>query len=492
MRSRSILFWGITGLLAAGLVIYSQTNAFAWDEGFHLLAAQLIRAGRKPYLDFCFSQTPLNAYWNAGWMSVFGESWRTAHAVAALAAAGAVWLTADFVFRRFPIGGWRMASALLAASVFALNSLVVEFGPVGQAYGFCLLLIVSAFCVTIRAVDESGWRWSGLAGLLAGAAAASSLLTAPVAPVLLAWLSIHNRKGQRPVKSTAFIAGVGTALLPVLWLFVQSPGQVFFGIIQYNFLYRQVDWPGATQHNLEVLSAWVDSPQAILLTLLAIAGLVLMRRNAEHQSWRAELTLCGCLALVLTVYIATPRPTFERYFLFAVPFLAILASAGLYETARRLDPRGGPRWPVLAVTLLLALGLAKKLYDRRDYLFWRDMEAVARKVEQVTPPHATLLADEMVYFLTRRRPPPGMEMDDSHKFDFPPAIAAFRHVVSKADLDRMVKAGTFSTVETCDSDDEVEARKLRELYGQKAEIASCYVFWDKVAKRTGTPADSGK
>ena len=69
-------------LLFAGLLLYSQTLSFAWDEGFHLLAAQLINAGKRPYLDFCFPQTPLNAYLNAGWMRVFGESWRPVHALA--------------------------------------------------------------------------------------------------------------------------------------------------------------------------------------------------------------------------------------------------------------------------------------------------------------------------------------------------------------------------------------------------------------------------
>lgn len=41
-------------------MVYAQTPAFTDDEGFHL-AAQLIKAGLRPYLDFCFDQTPLNA-----------------------------------------------------------------------------------------------------------------------------------------------------------------------------------------------------------------------------------------------------------------------------------------------------------------------------------------------------------------------------------------------------------------------------------------------
>src|SRR3989442_13400905 len=93
----------LASLLATGLVIYSQTAAFAWDEGYHLLTAQLIGRGKLPYIDFCFPQTPLNAYWNAGWMRIFGDTWRTAHAVAALMTALAVALTADYLLRRFPL-----------------------------------------------------------------------------------------------------------------------------------------------------------------------------------------------------------------------------------------------------------------------------------------------------------------------------------------------------------------------------------------------------
>ncbi len=93
---------GVILLLGAGLMIYAQTDAFAWDEGFHVLAAQLITRGKRPWIDFNFSQTPLNAYWNAFWMTVFGQSWHVTHAIAALMTIGATLMTADYVFVRFP------------------------------------------------------------------------------------------------------------------------------------------------------------------------------------------------------------------------------------------------------------------------------------------------------------------------------------------------------------------------------------------------------
>src|SRR5580692_4108665 len=136
---------GVVAILAAGLLAYAVNFAFSWDEGFHLLTAQLIEAGKRPYVDFVFSQTPLNAYWNAAWMRIFGDSWRVAHAVAALGTAGAILLAADFVLVRFPVPSWRFAAALTTALILGLNELVIYWGTLGQAYGFCLLLIVVAF-----------------------------------------------------------------------------------------------------------------------------------------------------------------------------------------------------------------------------------------------------------------------------------------------------------------------------------------------------------
>jgi len=45
---------GVLSLYAAVFLVYAETWAFTWDESYHLLAAQLIGAGRKPYIDFCF------------------------------------------------------------------------------------------------------------------------------------------------------------------------------------------------------------------------------------------------------------------------------------------------------------------------------------------------------------------------------------------------------------------------------------------------------
>ena len=484
-----LLLCGVVSLIGAGLILYSRTAAFAWDEGFHLLAAQLIGAGKRPYLDFCFPQTPLNAYWNAGWMRLFGESWRTAHTVAALLTTGAVMLTADFLFARLPVNAWRFAAALTAAFTVGLNVMVVQFGTIGQAYGLCLFLIVAAFRISILAVERENLLWPGLAGFLASAAAMSSLLTALVAPVLAVWILIYTRTGNRWTKFAAFVAGAAVPLLPLLWLFAMGPRQVIFGVIQYNLLYRQVHWEGAIRHDLEVMAAWLDSSQALLLGLLAAAGLLFIRfRSDWTRERRAEFYLCGWLALAVAAIICRAHPTFERYFLLTVPFLGILAAVGLYAIGSRMVAPDRPFWPVFTLAVLVSMGLGKALYDGRDDFSWHDVEEVASKVDEVTPPNARLLADENVYFVTRRPPPSGMELADSHRLEFPPDFARTMHIVSRADLDRRIKAGEFSTVEMCEGDEKYEALGLPRLYAQHFETDNCAVFWDKIQVIPLTPS----
>ncbi len=414
-------------------------------------------------------------------MKLFDGSWRTTHAVAALTTSGAVLLVGDFLLRRFPVDRWRLAAALSGAMAVGCNTLVVYFGTIAQAYGLCLLFIVGAFRLSILAVEKDGLLLAGLAGLLAGAAASSSLLTAPVGPVLILWMLVYGGLGKRVARFVSFLLGYATAFVPLLWLFLLSPRQVFFDVVQYYALYRRVGWPGAIRHDLELMVSWIDSAQGLVLILLAAAGLLfIVYRSGWNRRIRAEFYLCGWLILGLCAYLCNIHPTFPQYFVLTAPFLGVLAAVGLYSVASRLYSADRTFLPVFVLSLLLASGLAKALYEERDDFDWRDMERLAAQVEEVTPPGAPLLADESIYFLARRPPPSGMELRDSHKLELPADLAKYVHIVPGSEFLRRIKAGIYSTVETCDGEEKIKERGLPELYAKRADIEDCSVFWDKV------------
>jgi hypothetical protein len=458
---------------------YSQSIAFTWDEGFHLLAAQLVNAGQRPYLDFCFPQTPLNVWWMAFWMRVFGQSWRVPQALAALATTGATALAATFVFRRFRVARWRLAAALATAVMCSLNELVFRFGTIGQAYAICMFLTVAAFCVAVVTPGRRSLWGPAATGLLAGAAAGCSLLSAMAAPALLAWIAIQSRQGSRWAKSAAFLAAGAVPFLPVARLFVQGPSQTWFNIFQYQVAYRHANWGNTAGHDLAEMSTWLNSTQALVLLLLAAAALWFLRGPECDAKTRAEFYLACWLALALGAEVALARPTFVRYFVLTVPFLAILAGPGFYEVATRLRGVQSRPWvPTLLLAVLTAMGAGRAIYDNGEVYRWKDLQKAVAKIRQVTPPNGLLYASEPLYFLLHWAPPEGMQFAYSRDLDLPPAQSAQLHIVRQRDMDSKIKAGAFATVAVCMDQDTVDRLKLKSIYRKTDEIEYCDIFWD--------------
>jgi hypothetical protein len=267
--------------------------------------------------------------------------------------------------------------------------------------------------------------------------------------------------------------------------------------------YREVDWSDAIPHDIDVLASWLESSQALVLGLLAIAGLVYVVKvvrggaaahpistgpatdpatgeplpsTAWDRTHRAEFYLCAWLALAEVIHISRAHPTFPRYFLLLVAPLSILAVAGLYVVGSRLGRPDRPWWAVAPTIVLVLLGTAKATYDERDNLHWSDLLKIANKVKEVTPPGGAVLADEQIYFLSGRTPPEGLEHRDSHKLKLDPVLSKKLHVMPKDELKKRVAAGAYATVQSCE-DEDITAWGLDDLFAHNAEFEDCKVFW---------------
>ncbi len=462
-------------------MVYAQTLAFAWDEGFHLLAAQLILKGMRPYIDFFHAQTPLYAYWNAFWMRIFGDTWRTAHAVSSLSTTLALWLVGGYVLDRFDggvwRGNWRLPLAVAAVLMVGLNSQVVQFCTIGQGYGICLLAVVAAFRFAVANVKRDDARFAFGAGFFAGVAAASSLLTAPMGPVVFVWMLLSP--GARLKRALAFLGGGLIPFLPLIKLFVQSPKVVLFGAVKFHLFYRTVDWSESGKQNVDVALGWLESTHAMIFGLLVLLALVFLARTEIPMALRRELRLCIWLAAVEGAYLLYVRPTFGRYYLFIVPFVTILSVVGLYYAGTHIGRPQKPLPTMLLLTVLMGLGVGRTINGGKGDYRWSDWVKLAKKVDEVTRPNGVIDADEAVYFIAHRTPPSGMEYSDTHKLRLSKELSDELHVFSKEELARRVKAGTYDTIATCEDDDKVNEDNIPTLYRQKVTIGDCAVYWDR-------------
>jgi 4-amino-4-deoxy-L-arabinose transferase-like glycosyltransferase len=479
--------------LVAGLVLFSQTWAWYGDEGFHLLASQLINSGKKPYVDFIFPQTPIWAYVDAGWMQIFGETWRSSHLLSALLTGGSIILSAGFVYGRVP-ESWRLTAALIAAILIGLNILVIGFGTIGQAYGICLFLIVASFRLVTKAVAESRGALFLWSGLCAGGAAGSSLLSAPVLPVLFVWAAWRSTADRRLKTCIWFIVGAGISFLPLVWLALLAPRQTLFNIFEYHFFYRTnkdwavlLDWE-ALLHNIKILTTLINSGQFSVLLLFAGMGLLVLGRSQWDTERKAEFYLCGWLAGGLAVFLATARVTFPQYFVLLVPFLSILASVGIVATASWLrtsnssgsSPPERAVWLVPGVLALFLAGFPWWLLQQYRQPHWPQIEERARVVAEVTPEDGWIWADDTLLFAARRAPPPGLEYRDSQRLRV--GSVGKLHLVSYADVLRWLAAGRFATIVICGNTNEwLGEHKIGSMYNERITVNGCDILWNKSA-----------
>jgi hypothetical protein len=260
---------------------------------------------------------------------------------------------------------------------------------------------------------------------------------------------------------------------------VHSPHVVFFNIAGYQLSGRRARWEGATGHDLDALTSWVDSGPALFLGLLAIAGLFFVERKMNWpQAVRREYYLCAWLAGGMAIEIAAAHPTFSWYFVLTVPFLAILAVAGLEEIATRVYRPNRPLWPVFLLAIILALGFGRALHDDLDEMNWQTMQTIAQKVLEVTPPGGSIWAGEQFFFLTHRTPPDGMEFQASQRLEMPRSEAEPLHILPAQELAQRVKSGAYDTIENCD-DKRISELGLADLYAKSQDIEACTIFWDK-------------
>jgi 4-amino-4-deoxy-L-arabinose transferase-like glycosyltransferase len=482
--------WCALLLIVGGLAIFSQTWAWWGDEGFHLLASQLINAGKKPYLDFFYPQPPVYAYLNAGWMRIFGQNWGSSHMLSALLTGGSVILSAGYVFERVPENSWKLSAAVVAAILIGLNTTVIGFATISQAYSICLFLTVAAFRLGIKGVAESRPALLLWSGLCAGASVESSLLSAPIMPIVLAWTAWHSAAGRRVKACSWFLVGAGLSLLPLVWLAVLAPRQMLFNIFEYHFFYRSPSKWIALDINFNTLSGLLHSRQFLLLVVFAGIGLLFVgERSQRDASRKAEFYLCGWLAAGFALFLGTLWVTQQQYFVLLIPFLSILASVGIMATASWLRQPGRPAWLVPGILVLFVAGLPWWLWQQRQRLHWPRLEAAARAVNEVTPQGGLIWAYEGIYFAAQRIPPSGLEHADAQKLQLSPVEAASLHVVSRASLHEWIASGRFATVASCwANEDWIDSNDLRRIYAKHAMVDSCDIFWS--INFSQAPADS--
>lgn len=289
-----------------------------------------------------------------GWLAVFGASEAALRLPSLIAMAGAVGVTAAIGRRWFGDG-----VGFLAGLLMAVTPSVSRYAFEARPYALSVFLAVLATLALIRAAERPSWpRWLAYAAALA-LTGLSHLVALSILAAHLVLVGGHWLRGRDP-RQLRWLAAVVAALAPVVPV-------VRLGAAQS----AQVAWipPATVERLLTEVPGVTGSPRGgLVVVTLAILGAVPLDRR------RMTLAVWAFVPPVL-LYAAAPRIELlhNRYLLFTLPALALLAAAGLAgflsvlagSTARRLQAVGSVG---AIVALFLALGMTAHLDSRRSSL----------------------------------------------------------------------------------------------------------------------------
>lgn len=333
-------------LIQFGFFYYMSINRLvAGDEGFYLIAGQLVLDGKTPYLDFFYPQMPLYPYVLAGWFRIFGEGWQSARLLACLCSTGCgtlVYLITKMMFHNHQK---QIALSSLATFLFAGSHLSFAWLTINKSYCLCLFLLLASIYLQFKAVNTANHRKKNLLLFLTGLFLSLSINTRLYLAALLTVqplsIFLHNWKTEKKEPKTQlllflpYLAGILSGGLGTLLLLALSPSNFLFNNLTYHLNRSKAPLVKVLKFKAQIAGILFGvrptrqffgfdflclAAGGILASLLLLIPTKIAEKNVYKTGLIGDIIVYG-----LTIFVVSwiPTPAYIQYFCLAVPFLAI-------------------------------------------------------------------------------------------------------------------------------------------------------------------------
>ena len=461
-------------IIVLAIQISQQSSGFG--DSYHVLACQMVAAGRKPYVDFFIQQAPLYSLVCGAWMRIFGSSLYTANLLSALLVCGSATIISGIANQIYSETGWGVKGGIVAPLLFGLNIQVAQLGDIAQPYALCMFFCLLAFAAAF--VGRPTRARSFASGLAAGAAVNTTLLSFPFLLILTGWSVFHTARPDRYRGLLWLLCGAAVASIPLAYLAILAPSQAWFGIVEYHLFHRGDGWAAdITRSNLREILHWTDSTQAVLLVFLSLTGLPFLFDSKTPTSTRYSLQYAALIAFSWALFLSLLRPTFFFYYVLVIPYVCLLASAGLWGMTARM---WSPRWAsiILVGTILLySLAVMRPFVGKAWVNYEADFEEVARMINAIAGPNEPVYADnELIYVVAHRLPPRGLENSFGAALRLSPEEYVRAGLVPPERIEAQLSAGRFAAVVLSEDSPTLAIVQSSHLYSEYAHTNNLMIF----------------
>ena len=231
-RKFSIFCIVILAVFFAYSVFISLNRLIARDEGFYIIASELLLKGKTLYKDFFFPQMPFTALFYSLCFKIFGISW----GVARLASGLMYFLTGSFLFL-YIRKNYNFGLALFSLIFFALHPMGFAWQSVIKSYTFVnfFLIIIFILINSYLSKNKDNKNIIFFIGIIYGLLGLTRLHFLSLLPLIL--FHIYIKQGKINFKDLLFfIIGSVISLSPSVYYFVLSPNDFIFNNLGYHLV----------------------------------------------------------------------------------------------------------------------------------------------------------------------------------------------------------------------------------------------------------------
>ena len=379
-------------------LFYSQV----WvEDDFYLESAFLVSAGMRPYLDFIQPHMPVLEWIAGAYLRLFGAS----HLALELLNEAAIYATSLLVFALGRRAAGRPA-AIASAILYGFSSLVFRY-HVYERECFVAPLVAGAAILALDRRASATRLGATLAAILI--LACSIKLTAAVpAAVIVGFIAFADRRWALAILTALAIAS-GLAILSAFLYWRYG-----FEFVFQTFLFHLMKGRDTTLSIPAYPSLILD-----LLAPLFVLGLVQVA--ASRAVGRAMGLVLGMVAAQYVFFGLVSPTAWAHNYLEPLPFLAIIASAGLLatlgavraaiageEAARGPWPRVAGAGALIAICLIWATPLRNENWLRGSvygfgFIPRGEVARLAAGLRDATAPGDEVIAPAFICFEANRR-----------------------------------------------------------------------------------------
>jgi len=392
-------------LVRLAVVVIGQFDGLYGQDAYAYLQQSVAIAERLPQGE----PPPADFFWPNGYplmaaalIGVLGSPVLAGQGVSLLC--GALLAPLVYLLARdlFPHNG--QGAGALAGVIVALAGQPVLSSVVVMADMAALFWATLAAWLAVRAALQPRWPgWLLLAaGLAAGLAVISRWAYVLMIPALAGYglYQIWRGRLRWPPVGLSLVGGLAVVIPQVVWSLNRPAGLLHSWLLGWrplNFLLRHVENVDGVYDYLLPMGLFYAQPAghpAYIFPLLGLAGLWAMWQLWQTRNWPAAILLLGWAGAVYLFLGGIPYQNF-RFGLTLYPPLVILAGAGVADVGRRAAQKG-PVYERLASAGVIISLLGMIVWAIPMLVTFLTAQnrskAIAREVEALLPPQATLLA----------------------------------------------------------------------------------------------------